>query len=178
MEYSHSKPIINRAIIEKPTQHIMLDNYGIFINKILKRLDELGVDVRNFELDHLGYQTASNEEYDSLRLKFTDYGKLVREAIVGGRRVGIYKLNSPLIYKNYTIPGLELIEPKNAEVCPSGLEHLEFVIDEPFSTFIEKYPDIAWDTSALNQPEFPRLKLEIDTNTRVKFNLKPILKDP
>lgn len=157
---------------------MILDNYDIFIDKILKRLYALGIDVGNLELDHLGYQTSSNAEYNSLKPKFNKIGTLFREAIVGGRRVGIYKLNSPLIYKNYTIPGLELIEPKNAEVCPSGLEHLEFVIDEPFSTFIEKYPDIAWDTSALNQPEFPRLKLEIDENTRVKFNLKPILKDP
>jgi predicted metalloenzyme YecM len=153
---------------------MILDNYENFIQKILDKLNELGIDVTNLNMDHIGYQASSNEDYDKLKVEFDAIGKRISEAVVGGRRVGIYKLNKPLRFQQYINTAIELIAPKDGQVCPSALEHVEFVIDG-FENFMKKYSDIQWDTSAINQPDFPMIKLKLDKDIQVKFHLTPVL---
>ena len=153
---------------------MILDNYETFIQKILDKLNELGIDVSGLNMDHIGYQASSNNDYDKLKVEFDAIGKRVSEAVVGGRRVGIYKLNKPLRFRQYINTAIELIAPKADQVCPSALEHVEFVIDD-FENFMKKYPDIQWDTSAIDQPDFPMIKLKLNENLQVKFHLTPVL---
>lgn len=153
---------------------MILDNYENFIKRILDKLDELGIDVSNLNMDHIGYQASSNEDYDKLVAEFDAIGERASEAIVGGRRVGIYKLNKPLRFRQYVNTAIELIAPKAGQVCPSALEHVEFVIDN-FKNFMKKYPGISWDTSAISQPDFPMIKLKLDKDLQVKFHLTPVL---
>lgn len=153
---------------------MILDNYENFIKKILDKLDELGIDVSNLNMDHIGYQASSNEDYDNLVSEFDAIGERVSEAVVGGRRVGIYKLNEPLRFRQYVNTAIELIAPKADQVCPSALEHIEFVIDG-FENFMKKYPDVQWDTSAISQSDFPMIKLKLDKDIQVKFHLTPVL---
>lgn len=153
---------------------MILDNYETFIEKILRKLDELGIDVSGLNMDHIGYQASSNEDYDKLITEFDEIGKRMSEAIVWGRRVGIYKLNKPLRLRQYINTAIELIAPKDGQVCLSALEHVEFVIDD-FENFMKKYPNIQWDTSAISQPDFPMIKLKLDKNLQVKFHLTPVL---
>lgn len=153
---------------------MIIDNYENFIKKILDKLGELGIDVSNLNMDHIGYQASSDEDYDRLKAEFDAIGKRVSEAVVGGRRVGIYKLNKPLRFRQYVNTAIELIAPKVGQVCPSALEHVEFVIDG-FENFMKKYPDIQWDTSAISQPDFPMIKLKLDKDLQVKFHLTPVL---
>lgn len=154
---------------------MILDNYESFIKEILQKLNEQGVDVSQLDMDHLGYQASSNENYDKLSVEFDKFGKRVSEEIVGGRRVGIYKLNNPLHFQQYTNTAIELVAPKEGQICPSALEHVEFVLKESFDSFMKKYPNITWDISALNQLDFPMIKLKLNKNTQVKFHLKPVL---
>lgn len=153
---------------------MILDNYGNFIKRILDKLDELGIDVSGLNMDHIGYQASSDEDYDKLKVEFDAIGKRVSEAVVGGRRVGIYKLNEPLHFRQYVNTAIELVAPKAGQICPSALEHVEFVIDG-FENFMKKYPNIQFDTSAINQPDFPMIKLKLDENLQVKFHLTPVL---
>lgn len=153
---------------------MILENYENFIIKILDKLNKLGIDVSGLNMDHIGYQASSNEDYDKLKAEFDAIGERVSEAVVGGRRVGIYKLNKPLIFRQYVNTAIELIAPKAGQVCPSALEHVEFVIDG-FENFMKKYPDIQWDTSAISQPDFPMIKLKLDKDSQVKFHLTPVL---
>jgi len=153
---------------------MILDNYENFIKTVLDKLNELGINVSGLNMDHIGYQASSNEDYDNLKTEFDKLGEMASEEIVGGRRVGIYKLNKPLRFQQYISPAIELVAPKDGQVCPSALEHVEFVVDG-FENFMKKYPDIQWDTSAINQPDFPMIKLKLDKDIQVKFHLTPVL---
>lgn len=154
---------------------MVLDNVVPFIKNILLKLQAQKIDVSSLNMDHIGYQAESNEDYDKLENDFDKIGQRVSENIVGDRRVGIYKLNKPLVYKQYTIAAIELIAPKKGQICPSALEHVEFVINETFESFIKKYSNIPWDVSAVNQPVFPMIKLKLDKYVQVKFHLTPVL---
>jgi predicted metalloenzyme YecM len=154
---------------------MILDNYEGFIRKILQKLQELKIEVSDLDMDHIGYQASSDHDYDKLRAEFDKIGKRVSEEIVGGRRVGIYKLFKPLQYRQYANTAIELVAPKDGQVCPSALEHVEFVLKEPFQSFMEKYPNISWDTSAISQSDFPMIKLKLDKDLQVKFHLTPVL---
>lgn len=153
---------------------MILGDYENFIKRILGKLDELGIDVSGLNMDHVGYQASSDDDYDKLKIEFDAIGERVSEAVVGGRRVGIYKLNKALCFRQYVNTAIELIAPKEGQVCPSALEHVEFVIDS-FENFMKKYPDIQWDTSAISQPDFPMIKLKLGKDLQVKFHLTPVL---
>ena len=154
---------------------MILDNVDQFIDKILKRLEVLGIDVSHLEMDHIGYQASSNEDYDRLKPEFEQLGTQISEEVVGGRRVGIYKLNTPIQFQHYIISAIELVAPKEGQICISALEHVEFVIKEDFQSFVKKYPQLSWDLSKINQPMFPMVVLKLDNTTQVKFHLKPVL---
>ncbi len=146
-----------------------------FLDTIFSKLAEVNIDISQYELDHIGYQASSSTDYDKLLPKFEETGSLLHEAIVGGRRVSIIKLDSPLVYKDYRIPAIELVEPKPDQVCPSALEHAEFVLNESFDQFINKYPDVGLDTRAIDQKDFPMIKLKLGDNIQVKFHKAHVL---
>lgn len=154
---------------------MILDNYKDFLDKLLSDIQDKGIDVVNLNLDHFGYQCSSNDDYDKLKPEVEKIAKLVSENIVGGRRVGIFQFNMPLEYGKRKIEAFEIVAPKEGQVCPSALEHAEFVIDTDFDTFVNKYPSLAWDTSKINQPTFPMVTLKLSENTQVKFHLQPVL---
>lgn len=155
--------------------YMILDNYKEFLDELIKNINEKGIDLSNLYLDHIGYQASSNQDYDNLKSEFDKIGKLISEEIVGGRCVGVYKFNSPLIYNGKEIPAIELVAPKEGQVCPSALEHCEFVLDTDFETFVKKYPNVNFDTSKISQPTFPMVTLKLSDTTQVKFHLKPVL---
>jgi predicted metalloenzyme YecM len=153
----------------------ILDNHKLFIDGILKKLEELNVDVSTMNMDHIGYQASSNDDYDRLKREFGKIGNFVSEEILGGRRVGIYKLNKPLTHKQYAPEAIELVAPKDGQTPPSALEHVEFVLTEPFESFMKRYPNIPWDTKDMNRQDFPMLKLKLGEDIQVKFHLQSVL---
>lgn len=140
-----------------------------FIDTISKKLQELGVDTTEITIDHLGYQADSKVDYDAKTQQLDGIGTKVSENIVGGRRVGIFKLNSPLIYKDQQINVVEVFEPKDRQIVKSAWEHIEFLLSEPLEDFAQKYQDIDWDTSMINRDEFPMLILSLGDGLRAKF---------
>ena len=150
-------------------------DYLGFLNSFIEKIEEIGIDVSGLEMDHVAYRASSKEEYETLKTEFLKEGYLIDEADVEGRRVVIYKLHQPIKFRNYLIPALELIEPKAGQNVKSGLEHAEFVLKVPFSEFMDKYPDLPWDTTTMDRKDFPHLKLKLDENMVVKFHPKSIL---
>jgi len=154
---------------------MILDNYQQFLDSLIEKIEAQGIDISKYELDHFGYQTSSDEDYDNLKPEFLKKAELLSEEIVGGRRVGIFKFYSPLPYRNSYISAVELVAPKTGQVCPSALEHAEFIIDEDFESFTRKYPNLPWDKSKVNQPMFPMVNLKLDEYVQVKFHYKHVL---
>jgi predicted metalloenzyme YecM len=152
-----------------------LEKFTSFLDRFFANLNKFGIDITGYDLDHLGYQCSSDEDYDNLSTTFSELGEMFDENVVGGRRVGLFKLDVPIVYKDYSIPAIELIAPKIGQECPSALEHAEFVISEKFDTFMSKYPSIKWDTSAVDQPMFPMVKLRLGEHMQVKFHYEPVI---
>lgn len=153
---------------------MILDNWQSFIEKFLQKIKEVGIDASNLDMDHLAYQASSQEDYDRVKKEMSESHEFVDENLVGGRRVSQFKLKEPLRHGNYEIIALELIAPKEGQACPSALEHAEFVV-ENLQDFMKQYPNLNWDTSALNQPNFPLLKLRLSDEMQVKFHIEDIL---
>ena len=109
-----------------------LDNYSKFLDEWFEEIEKLRISVAGLPLDHLGYSASSGSEYDELKRELLEIAKLVREVIISDRRVGVFELNKPLKYKNYLIPGVELVEPVAGEEARTGFEHAEFTLDSSF----------------------------------------------
>ncbi|MFA6518799.1 MAG: VOC family protein [Candidatus Shapirobacteria bacterium] len=70
---------------------MIFDNYQLFLDDLIEKVEGLGIDVAKYQLDHLGYQASSDEDYEKLKLGFEKIGKMVFEKPIGGRRVAISK---------------------------------------------------------------------------------------
>ena len=156
---------------------MITDNLQAFIDIKFKQLTDLKLDVSNMELDHFGYQTSSKEDYDTKTTEVLTISERKSENIVGGRRVGIYKLNIPYKYKGYTILGFELVEPRGGQITDSRLDHLEFVLPVSFDEYVANNPRVDWDTTAMNRQEFAKLTVKFEDDTGVKFHLKNIFEE-
>ena len=148
-----------------------------FLDRLMKELDDLGIDLSGAIVDHIAYQANSAEDYNTLKPKFEKIGELIKEPLVGGRRVGVFKIFTPLKYKDQEIKAIELIEPVDGQVCRSALEHAEFLLPVTLEEFIEKYPNINLNKDAINRKEFPMLILRLSDNMQAKFPRYSILND-
>ena len=144
-------------------------DYQNFLDTLTSETNKLGIDISEFTLDHVAYQTKSSGEYDLLVPEFKKIADLVREATVGGRRVGVFKFKISPVYSNSPIKAIELIEPKEGQVCESGLEHAEYVPSMSLEDILIKYPSINWNKDNINRAEFPMLILRLSENMQVKF---------
>jgi predicted metalloenzyme YecM len=151
-------------------------DYKPFLDKLFQKLDELKVDVSDLKLDHIAYKATLGEEYDQMKLKFLEIADMDHEFEVGKWLVSTYKLKIPLIYKNYKIPAIELIAPKDGSKVKSGLEHVEFVLNESFDSLMKKYPNLDWDTSNVEREEYSMLKLKLGDDMQVKFPKESVLR--
>lgn len=154
----------------------MLITVGLsdFISNKLEQLDKVGIDYSNLEMDHFAYQTSSKEDYESKKEECKKIGELIKESIVEDRRVAIFENKCPIQVGNYLVSAFELVEPKEGQIIESKLVHIEFVIPS-FDKFIEQYPNSNLDTSKVDRPEFPKISINSDDGTSIKFHTKNIL---
>lgn len=153
-----------------------MNDFTSFLDSFFEQIHNSKLDISGLALDHLAYQASSTADYDQLKPEFSKLGQMVSEEIIGGRRVAIFKLYEPIIYHEYSIPALEIIEPKAGQRCDSAFQHAEFIATQPFEKYLEQYPEIDWDTSSMSRDEFAHLKLNFANGLTLKFLKEPILK--
>jgi uncharacterized protein len=153
----------------------LINNLSIFLDKFTDMVDELGIDVSSYNMDHVAYLASSTSDYENVRDELLSEGSLVHEPIIGGRRVGMIKLNNPISHKGNNIIALEIVENKPDQMCKSGWEHAEYVIDSSYEDLIDKYPNFEWDTSSVDRPDWSHLKLKLNDDMQVKFHKVDIL---
>lgn len=124
---------------------------------------------RHWEIDHVCYRTKSIDHYEETKAVFAYKGELVTESLVGGRPIATYKLHRPKVVSDYVVDLVEVPAPKAGRQIDEGYEHLEVVIDCPFSELMESYPHINWNTRALSKVFNPELEAHFD-NFNVKFH--------
>lgn len=140
-----------------------------FIDKIIEKLEQLGINTATLTIDHLGYQADSKADYDAKTNHIHEFAIKVSENIVGGRRVGIFRLNELLEYKTQNIGVVEVFEPKEGQTVKSDWEHIEFLVAESLEDFVKRYKELNWNTEMMSREEFPQLILSLGEGLRAKF---------
>jgi len=141
-----------------------------FIENIFEKIKEKWIDVSEFELDHICYRVETLEKYIELKKNLLGIWKLLIENIIWWREISTFKLNEPIVYKNRKIFIIELPSPKKGSKYDEWYEHIEFVINEGFNDFMNKYNKIEFKKKALNKTRNPDIQVKFNNNISVKFH--------
>ncbi|MCP4912797.1 MAG: DUF4269 domain-containing protein [Oligoflexia bacterium] len=140
-----------------------------FLDKIFTHLNQNQVEIGHWEIDHLCYRTSSQENYELSKKLFEGLGRCLIESEVNGRLIATYKLEKAIHYKNWVIDLVEVPAPKPNKETVEGFEHIEVVIDEPFSVLQEKYQHLQLGTKGMSKDLNPELEIEFD-DCAIKFH--------
>jgi predicted metalloenzyme YecM len=141
-----------------------------FFKKLEKELQNSRIELQNdWFIDHICYRTKDNIEYEKVKSDFSTKGVLLIESMVGGRLIATYKLSSPLRYKDFIIPLIEIPAPKTGRISQSGYEHIEIVVKESFDELIARFSHLEIKTHALSKSINPELEIEFG-DISVKFH--------
>ena len=144
-----------------------------FLSRLFAALEQDGLEVAGYELDHLCYRVSSRERYEALKTGMADYGRVLSEKEIGGRPIATFELTSPIVFADRQIPCLEIPAPKAGSSYPEGFEHAEFVIDRPFAEFMAAYPHLDFDTKGMHKEVNPEIRLAYE-GFSVKFHHHPL----
>lgn len=153
----------------------LVDEALTYLEEFTQKVATTGIDVSNYNLDHVAYQASSTEDYEKRKPMFEEVSNYMHETIVGGRRVSVFRLKTQVSYKGNTILALELIEPTNTQKCQSAWEHAEYALNEDYKNLVDRYPHLNWDTHSISRNIYSHLKLRLDDKTQLKFHLHDIL---
>ena len=152
----------------------MLDLAPAFLDQLFRLIDRFEIDYSSYTIDHICFRTASVDEYQRLKESLSAVHELLIESPVGGWRIATYRLAQPIKYKEWSIPLLELPEPKAGSQYQSGFEHIEFVIEKSFEELSSQYSSLTFDYKGTHKRINPELRLKLDQNYCIKFHHLPL----
>ncbi len=152
----------------------IIGDYEAFIGGIGKGLVAAGIDRSELAMmDHICYRVDTLERYDELLSILSDTAILLGEAIVSGRKIATFELREYIEFDGWTVPYLELPQPKDGSPYPEGLEHAELVVIGGLDRFAERHSDLAFDAKGMIKEVNPELGLKTDLLS-VKFHEQPL----
>lgn len=135
----------------------------------MKNLSRDGIDVSNYELDHICYRVETIDRYNQFKKEIDFIGELLSEVPIGGRMIATYKLKNPIKYKGINIWSVELPAPKEGGKHVEGWEHVEFALGFNPEKLLSLYPNMNFETKALKKEINPDVSLKYD-DFKVKFH--------
>lgn len=123
----------------------------VFLEDLFSKIEDIDLDVENFELDHICYRVESVGEYNSKKLELLNFGELLVESMVGGRLISTFKLKEPILFRNRKIYLVELPSPKSSHSYKTGLEHAEFVTKQPLQKIVDRYPQYSFEVFGIHK---------------------------
>ncbi len=151
----------------------MLPNPEQFLYPLFNDLESKKVDVSCLLMDHICYRVESEDRYQELKNQLSEENQLLAETLINNRPIATFLLSIPFIFKNRRINCLELPSPKPVSPYAEGFEHVEFVINSQFSTFMEKYHQLQFDTKGMNKSINADIRLSLASGS-VKFHHHPL----
>jgi predicted metalloenzyme YecM len=145
-----------------------------FIQSVIDEAKSIGVDLDAFQMDHFCFRVENEDQYDHYKKEFAQFGILLSEAQVNGRPIATYKLHEPVTVGEKRIPCIEIPSPKTGSAYPLGLEHVECVVAEPLSRFIQRFPLMKFDIRAMKKALNPEVALKLPSGKSVKFHNLPL----
>lgn len=123
----------------------------VFLEDLFLKIDDIGLDVEKYELDHICYRVESMSDYKIKKEELINFGELLIESMVNGRLISTFKLHEPIIFRNRKIYLLELPSPKSSHSYKSGLEHVEFVTNLPLQKIVDRYPQYSFEVYGIHK---------------------------
>jgi uncharacterized protein len=152
----------------------IIGDYDTFISGIGAGLAASGIDRSEVAMmDHICYRVETQTRYDELLGILGTAAILLREAVVSGRKIATFELYDYIKVDGWTVPYLELPEPKEGSPYPEGLEHAELVVIGGLDRFAEKHSDLVFDTKGMGKDVNPELGLKTNLLS-VKFHEQPL----
>lgn len=113
---------------EKPTA--CFGYLAEFEMKIREIAETVGVDLAEFEIDHLAVRvnTVEKAEVWKSSLLSENHANLLKESLVNGRPITLLDLHQPLTFCNQAVSIIELPFPKDKTYPTEGWEHIEIVV--------------------------------------------------
>ena len=116
----------------------IIGDYETFIGNINTGLTAASIQREELAMmDHLCYRVETTDRYTSMRDALGAVATLLDVSIVGGRNIATFEFNEYIQTNGWTIPYLELPEPKEGSPYPEGLEHAELVVIGSLNKFAE-----------------------------------------
>lgn len=143
-----------------------------FLTSLISEAAELSIPTQNLTCDHLCFRVATAAEYSNYKIELLKHGTLLTEALVNGRPICTFKLDTPFCTDSHTVRLLELPFPKSGIPYVTGFEHAEFLINECFEQFTTKHPHVSFQKSG-NPILNPELCLKLK-HKQIKFHHHPL----
>ena len=131
-------------------------------------LQEQGLDISSYTIDHICWRCASTEEYTNMKALFSTLAHNLKEGMVNGRLISTFKLHTPITVGDQMIDIVELPDVKDGSPYESGWEHVEYTVP-CLSEFQAQNTHIGFDTSAL-KGHHPCLQIQATPQHNVKLN--------
>jgi predicted metalloenzyme YecM len=156
-------------------ESILADLPG-FAEGVLSELESLGIsDIRRREMDHACFRVRTLAEFEKARQAFGQVGKIISEAIIGGRPIVTVLLNDPVPVGAARVPCIEIPAPKTGQDYLTGWEHCEFVISESFANFVQGREALSWDWGGASKSYNAELALRLSYGRSAKFHHQSLL---
>lgn len=152
-----------------------IGDYKSFLDKVFQNLEKAGFSLDEFkELDHIAYRTETIGRYEELKNELVGFSESFSDKDFNGRKILVCRLKMPLVYKNFSIAGLEVLAPKENNRFKEGLEHAEFVTKITLPEFREKHDSIDFNLDAYNREANRELIIGFE-NCAAKFHEQSLL---
>jgi len=132
----------------------------LFLASILEEIQTSKIDMATAYPDHICYRVATDLEYSQMKEDLSKIGKLLAEVNVNGRPISTFRLLEPIKYQNISLDLIELPAPKIGKPYQTGFEHIEFVIQESFQTFLSR-----------NQLKQHKISGNLNLNPEIQLNI-------
>lgn len=140
-----------------------------FLNTLFKKVDSQIPLSENWDIDHLCYRTETPRDYEQTKSEFASFSNLLIESPVNGRMISTFKLNQPIIFRQWKIDLIEVPAPKAGKNTPRGFEHIEVVCDADLFLLKEKFSHLQLDTGGLNKKFNKELEVVLG-DENIKFH--------
>lgn len=152
----------------------IIGDFEAFVGNIGAGLTAARIDrIELAMMDHVCYRVETQARYNELLGILSATANLLGEAVVSGRKIATFELRDYIKVDGWTVPYLELPEPKEGSPYPEGLEHAELVILGGLDRFAKRHSDLAFDTKGMSKDINPELGLKTDMLS-VKFHEQPL----
>jgi predicted metalloenzyme YecM len=148
----------------------LLGDYPSFIQDVSDGLACCGI-LRDevSMMDHICYRVETAERYMEMREKLKNFGTLLGENEVKGRMIATFEFDEYLQVDGWTIPYLELPEPKEGSPYAEGLEHAELVVVGSLKRFMARHTDLPFSHGGMGKAINPEAGLKAE-GISVKFH--------